>query len=75
MFIPLLGGLDIAGKTITADALLTQRKLAQHLIERGAHYVFIVKDNQPALAAASSNRLPVVITPDPPLPVSAIDKL
>ncbi len=29
MFTPLLEGLDIAGKTITADALLTQRKLAR----------------------------------------------
>ena len=52
MFIPLLEGLDIAGKTITADALLTQRKLARYLVEqRGAHYLFAVKDNQPTLAA------------------------
>jgi len=41
--------LDIAGKTITADALLTQRKLATHLIERNAHSVFTAKDNQPTL--------------------------
>ena len=52
MLIPLLEGLDIAGKTITADALLTQRKLARYLVaERGAHYLFTVKDNQPTLAA------------------------
>jgi len=52
MFIPLLEGLDIAGKTITADALLTQRKLAHFLVEaRGAHYLFTAKDNQPNLAA------------------------
>lgn len=51
MAIPVLESLDIAAKTITADALLTQRKLAQYLVERGAHYVFIVKDNQPTLAA------------------------
>ena len=42
---------DIAGKTITGDALLTQRKLAQYLVEdRLAHYVFIAKDNQLTLA-------------------------
>jgi predicted transposase YbfD/YdcC len=52
MAIPTLATLGIDGKTITADALLTQRKLAEHLIERGAHYVFIVKDNQPLLAEA-----------------------
>ncbi len=50
MFIPLLEGLDIAGKTVTADALLTQRKLARYLVEqRGAHYLFTAKDNQPTL--------------------------
>jgi predicted transposase YbfD/YdcC len=49
MVIPLLEPIDIAGKTITADALLTQRKLAQYLIERNADYVFTVKGNQPTL--------------------------
>ena len=40
MFIPVIDTLDIAGKTITTDALLTQRKLAQYLAEdRLAHYV------------------------------------
>ena len=53
MVIPLLAPLDLAGKTITADALLTQRKLAAHLVdERQAHYVLTVKDNQPSLKAA-----------------------
>jgi predicted transposase YbfD/YdcC len=51
MALPLLAALDIAGKTITADALLTQRKIAQHVVARGAHYLFIAKDNQPTLAA------------------------
>ena len=49
MVIPLLEPIDIAGKTITADALLTQRKLAHYLIERNADYVFTVKGNQPTL--------------------------
>ena len=51
MAIPLLEALDIAGKTITADALLTQRKSAAHVVARGAHYLFIAKDNQPTLLA------------------------
>ena len=52
MFIPLLEDFDIAGKTITADALLTQGKLARYLVEaRGAHYLFTAKDNQPTLLA------------------------
>lgn len=51
MFITLLEGIDdIAGKTITTDALLTQRKPARYLVkDRQAHYLFTVKDNQPTL--------------------------
>ena len=51
MFIPLLDGIDIQGKDITADALLTQRKIASYVVGRGAHYHFTVKDNQPKLKA------------------------
>ena len=46
----LLDGIDIQGKDITADALLTQRELARYLVEqRHAHYHFTVKGNQPTL--------------------------
>ena len=41
--------LDFAGRTFTADALLTQRKLADFLRRRGAHFVFTAKANQPTL--------------------------
>ncbi|MDP1620086.1 MAG: ISAs1 family transposase [bacterium] len=46
MFAAVLDSIAIAGKTISADALLTQRKLASYLIERQAHYHFTVKGNQ-----------------------------
>lgn len=47
MAIPLLDTLDIEGKDVTADALLTQRKIAEYLVtERHAHYHFTVKGNQ-----------------------------
>ena len=49
MAIPLLDSIDIQGKTITADALLTQRNFAQYLVQRHAHYHFTVKGNQPTL--------------------------
>jgi len=50
MFIPLVDRLDVAGKTITADALLTQRHLARYLVaERQAQYLFTVKGNPPTL--------------------------
>lgn len=51
MFIPLLDAIDIQGRDITADALLTQRKLATYLVQRQAHYHFTVKGNQPTLQA------------------------
>lgn len=47
---PLLDAIEIEGKTITADALLTQRKFAAYLVqERKAHYHFTAKGNQAAL--------------------------
>lgn len=50
MAIPLLEAIDIEGREITADALLTQRALARYLVEgRRAHYHFTVKKNQPHL--------------------------
>lgn len=48
--IPLLDCLDIRGKTITADALLTQRELANYIVKtKKAHYHFTVKGNQKKL--------------------------
>jgi len=47
---PLLDAIEIQGKTITADALLTQRDFARYLVEdRKADYHFTVKGNQPTL--------------------------
>ena len=49
MAIPLLATCDIAGKDITGDALLTQRAIANYVVEQEAHYFFTVKSNQPTL--------------------------
>jgi predicted transposase YbfD/YdcC len=46
----LLDAIDIQDKDITADALLTQRHIADYLLrQRNAHYHFTVKNNQPGL--------------------------
>ena len=42
-------GFDFDGRTFTADALLTQRRLADYLRRRGAHFAFTAKANQPTL--------------------------
>ncbi|MGZ8239904.1 MAG: hypothetical protein ACXWTK_00130 [Methylobacter sp.] len=49
MIIPLLDAIAIQGKTLAADALLTQRKIAEYLVNRKADYYFTVKNNQPTL--------------------------
>ncbi|MFE0642723.1 ISAs1 family transposase [Streptomyces sp. NPDC058877] len=49
-FKPLLAPLDLAGRTVTFDALHTQHAHAQFLIEeKKANYIAIVKDNHPKL--------------------------
>jgi predicted transposase YbfD/YdcC len=49
-FRPLLEGLDLAGRVVTADALHTQREHADWLVTvKHAAYLLIVKGNQPTL--------------------------
>jgi predicted transposase YbfD/YdcC len=47
--VPLLESIDIQGKDVTADALLTQPAIADYLVEHKAHYHFTVKGNRPRL--------------------------
>jgi hypothetical protein len=48
----LLAPLDLTGAVVTADALHTQRETARYLVEdKGADYLFTVKENQPTLYA------------------------
>jgi predicted transposase YbfD/YdcC len=41
----------LTGRILTMDALLTQRQVAQTIVEQGGDYVMIVKNNQPQLRA------------------------
>lgn len=43
--------LVVAGRVITVDALLTQRAIAQSIVEGDGDYVMLVKGNQPQLYA------------------------
>lgn len=47
----LLADLIIAGHVFTMDALLTQRDIAETIIENKGDYVMVAKDNQPTLRA------------------------
>ena len=72
MAIPLLDSLDLKDSDITADALLTQRKLADYLVDqRQAHYHFIVKANQASILddlvlLFKDRKLPDFVRLDPP---------
>src|SRR5437764_11456126 len=43
--------LVLKDRVLTMDALLTQRHVAQTIVDAGGDYVMIVKDNQPQLRA------------------------
>jgi DDE family transposase len=47
----LLAGLVLAGRVFTMDALLTQRAIAQTIVDGGGDYVMVAKDNQSQLEA------------------------
>jgi predicted transposase YbfD/YdcC len=45
----LLSQVELRGKVVLADAMHTQRKLCQQVGDAHAHYLLMVKDNQPTL--------------------------
>jgi predicted transposase YbfD/YdcC len=45
----LLRQVVLEGRVVTMDALLTQRQIAQQIVEAGGDYVMVVKANQPQL--------------------------
>ena len=47
----LLKALPLEGRIITGDAIFTQREICRYIRDGSGHYLFTVKDNQPALKA------------------------
>ena len=48
-FAPLIEPLDLAGRVVTADAMHTQKNAATLVVNKGGHFIFGVKKNQPKL--------------------------
>jgi hypothetical protein len=48
----LLKTVVLKGRLISGDAMFCQREICQEIVDRGGDYLFVVKDNQPELAAA-----------------------
>ena len=61
-----LRGLVLEGRVFTMDALLTQRALAQQIVDGGGDYVMVAKGNQPTLEADIAT-----VFSSPPPPASA----
>jgi len=55
---PAIAHLDLTGRVVTLDALHTQAETARHLVEdKHAHYLMIIKGNQPSLLQAATEAL------------------
>jgi len=65
----LLDNMDITDAVVSADAMHCQRETANHITDRGGHYVLTVKANQPTLRAACKalpwRDVPAVTATDP----------
>ena len=59
----ILAGLLLGGRVITVDALLTQREIAQAILDGGGDYVMVVKENHPQVQAEIAL---LFATPPPP---------
>ena len=60
----LLDALDLAGATVTIDAMGCQRTIARRIRAGGADYVLALKDNQPTLHELVAHRVAVVAAGD-----------
>ena len=45
----LLDGLVLEGRVIIGDAMFCHHEVCEHIRDRGGHYLFVVKENQPTL--------------------------
>ena len=52
----LLEAIDLRGKAVSGDAMLTQRELSRQVVAGGGDYLWSVKDNQPQLRADIATR-------------------
>ena len=59
----ILKTLVLEGRVITGDAIFCQRELCEEVRDRGGHYFFVVKDNQPALKEAIAAEFKAAFSP------------
>jgi DDE_Tnp_1-associated/Transposase DDE domain len=59
----LLRTLVLKGRVVTGDAMFCQREICQQIVQQGGHYLFVVKDNQPALKEAIAAEFRAAFSP------------
>lgn len=59
----LLKTLVLKGRVITGDAMFCQREVCQEIRDRGGHYFFTVKDNQPTLKESIAAEFKAAFSP------------
>jgi hypothetical protein len=62
----LLRSLVLEGRVLTGDAMFCQRELCQQVLDQGGDYLFVVKDNQPALKEAITAEFAADFSPGKP---------
>ena len=61
--VPLIRSVVLKGRVVTGDAMFCQRELCQEIVDHGGHYLFVVKDNQPALEEAIAAEFKAAFSP------------
>lgn len=59
----LLKTLVLEGRVITGDAMFCQRDVCKEIRDRGGHYFFVVKDNQPKLKESIAAEFKAAFSP------------
>lgn len=59
----LLLGLVLKGRVVTGDAMFCQREICEQILQQGGDYLFVVKDNQPALKEAIAAEFRAAFSP------------
>ncbi len=59
----LLKTLVLEGRVITGDAMFCQREVCKEIRDRGGHYFFVVKDNQPTLKESIAAEFKAAFSP------------
>jgi hypothetical protein len=71
----LLHTLVLKGRVVTGDAMFCQREICEQILQQGGDYLFVVKDNQPALKEAIAAEFRPAFSPGERSGTHRVDRL